>query len=55
VLRLLPAMASCMNFVQKNQFRELNQHILTFLLSTVGDALMASKLRRSLIGLQIQQ
>jgi hypothetical protein len=31
VLCLLPATASCMNLVQKNQFPELNRHILTFL------------------------
>ncbi len=30
VLHLLPATARCMNLVQKNQFRELNRHILTF-------------------------
>jgi len=30
VLRLLPASASCTNLVRKNQFRELNWHILTF-------------------------
>ncbi len=30
MLCLLPAKASCMNLVQKNQFPELNQHILTF-------------------------
>jgi len=48
VLHLLPATASCMNLVQKNQFPELNRHILTFsqyillsgvyILSTGGDA-----------------
>jgi hypothetical protein len=31
VLRLLPATASCTNLVRKNQFPELNWHILTFL------------------------
>jgi hypothetical protein len=30
VLRLLPAMACYTNLVQKNQFPELNWHILTF-------------------------
>jgi hypothetical protein len=30
VLRLLLATASCTNLVQKNQFPELNRHILTF-------------------------
>jgi len=49
VSRLLPATASCTNLVQKNQFPELNRHILTFftinftvcshILSTGGDAL----------------
>ncbi len=29
VLHLLPATASCMNLVQKNQFPNLNRHILT--------------------------
>jgi hypothetical protein len=29
VLCSLPAMASCTNLVQKNQFPELNRHILT--------------------------
>jgi hypothetical protein len=31
VLHLLPAPANYTNLVQKNQFPELNQHILTFL------------------------
>jgi hypothetical protein len=49
VLRLSPALARCTNLVQKNQFPELNRHILTFsiinftvwshILSTSGDAL----------------
>jgi len=46
VLRLLPATASCMNLVQKNQFPELNRQILAIncivwnnILSTGGDAL----------------
>jgi len=30
VLRLSPATASCTKLVQKNQFPELSQHILTF-------------------------
>jgi hypothetical protein len=30
VLCLLPAAARCTNLMQKNQFSELNQHILTF-------------------------
>jgi hypothetical protein len=30
MLRLLLAMASCTNLVQKNQFLELNEHILIF-------------------------
>ncbi len=45
MLRLLPATASYTNLVEKNQFPELNRHILTFsqqiVLSGVwvGDAL----------------
>ncbi len=35
LLCFLPAKAKCTNLVQKNQFPELNRHILTFVLSGV--------------------
>ncbi len=49
MLRLSPATVSCKNLVQRNQFFELNHHVLIFfiinftvwshILSTGGDAL----------------